>query len=75
MNDDTIEQRITRQEIAVATNRVGCATPSKIVENVGVLPSGKPSSNDCPIITPHNADRDQGLSASDRSGKRSECVL
>ena len=52
-------------------NRVGRANPQIVLENVEKPPSGEPSSDDCYTITPHNADHDQGLSVSERSGKPS----
>jgi integrase len=55
---------------ATRSNRVGCASSQTIVENTTVSPSGEPSSDDCYTTTPHNRNHDQGLSVSERSGKR-----
>ena len=52
-------------------NRVGCASEPIVLENVEQSPSGEPFSDDLYTTRLHNPDHDQGLSVSERSGKRS----
>jgi hypothetical protein len=68
--DKPDSSRYRRNENSPAGNRVGCASSQTIVENTTVSPSGEPSSDDCYTTTPHNRNHDQGLSVSERSGKR-----
>ena len=63
----SLEDRFTSPECP----RVGCASSSTIVEKTAEKPSAKPSSDDCYTTLLHNPDNGQGLTLSERSGKRS----
>ena len=62
-------------EISGSRNRVGCASGLIVLENVEQSPSGEPFSDDLYTTRLHNADHDQGLSVSERSGKRTSGFL
>ena len=50
-------------------NPVGCASPSKLIENATDLPSAGPSSADCYTTLLHNSTDDHGLTHYDHSRK------
>lgn len=66
----TVEHGQENRLITVEAARVGCATSQIVIENVEQSPSGEPFSDDCYTIRLHNPDHDQGISVSERSGKR-----
>ena len=70
--DDLNEALDNAAETSHRRNRVGCASGLIVLENVEQSPSGEPFSDDCYTTLLHNRPSDQGLSGSNRSGKRSE---
>ena len=70
MPTDLTDSLDNAAETSHRRNRVGCASDLIVLENVEESPSGEPFSDDLYTTLLHNADHDQGLSLSERSGKR-----